>query len=119
MKAYPTELRSRVLEAYQRGEGSMRQLAKRFKVSFQLVCQLLKRFRQTGRMVPQPAGGGNRSIIDPAGEKMLRRWLGEPSDLTLWQLGASSEEHRGVTVSISAMSRARRRMGISRKKPTL
>lgn len=119
MKAYPTELRSRVLEAYQRGEGSMRQLAKRFKVSFQFVFQLLKRVRQTGRIDPQPAGGGNRSVIDQAGEKMLRQWLGEHSDLTLWQLCARYEEHRGVTVSISAMSHALRRMGISRKKKTL
>ena len=94
-------------------------MAKRFKVSLPLVFQRLKRFRQTGRRVPQPAGGGNRSLIDPAGENMRRRWLGEHSDLTWWQLGARVEEHRGVTVSLSAMSRALRRRGISRQKQSL
>jgi transposase len=119
MKAYPNELRSRVLEAYQRGEGAMRTLAARFKVSFHFVSQLIKRFRQTGRIDPKPAGGGNRSVIDKAGEKVLRQWLAERADLTLWQLCARYEEKMGVTVSISAMSRALRRMGISRKKKTL
>jgi transposase len=118
MKAYPNELRIRILEAYQRGEGSRRTLADRFQVSFQFVLQLLKRFRQTGRIDPKPAGGGNRSAIDAAGEKVLRQWLGEPSDLTLLQLGARYEEQRGVKISKSAMGRALLRMGMSRKKKT-
>jgi transposase len=118
MKAYPNELRIRVLEAYQRGEGSRRKLADRFQVSFQFVLQLIKRFRQTGRIDPKPAGGGNRRAIDAAGEKVLRQWLGEQSDLTLLQLCARYEEQRGVKISQSAMGRALLRMGMSRKKKT-
>ena len=97
----------------------MRKLAARFKVSFHFVSQLIKRFRQTGRIDPKPAGGGNRSAIDKAGEKVLRQWLAERSDLTLSQLCARYEEKMGVKVSISAMGRALQRMGISRKKQTL
>lgn len=85
MKAYPNELRNRVLEAYQNQESSMRKLAKRFKVPFHLVCQLIKRVRETGQVAPKPVGGGSYSAITAAGQKLIRPWLAQPSELTLSQ----------------------------------
>ena len=34
MKAYSSDLRKKIIEAYQKKEGSLRKLAKRFSVSF-------------------------------------------------------------------------------------
>jgi transposase len=63
MKVYLQELRNRIFEAYQNQEGSMRELATRFKVSFHFVFQLIKRFRETGQVTPKPVGGGNYSAL--------------------------------------------------------
>ena len=79
----------------------------------------MKRFRQTGRSDPKPAGGGNRRAIDKAGAKVLRPWLAERADLTGSPLGARYEEKMEVKVSISARGRALQRMGISRQTKTL
>lgn len=118
MKVYPNELRQRVLEAYQNGEGSRRKLAKRFKVSFHLVFQLIKRFRETGQVAPKPAGGGNYSAITAEGQKLIRPLLAPQSDLTLSQWCSLDQERMGIQVSLSAMARAWQRMGITRKKQT-
>ena len=40
MKAYSNDLRRKIIEAYQKKEGSLRKLAKRFAVSFSFVWRL-------------------------------------------------------------------------------
>jgi transposase len=99
MKAYPNELRQRVLEAYQKKAGSRRKLAKRLKVSGHFVGQLIKRFRETGQVAPKPAGGGNYSAITAEGQQLIRPRLAPPSNLTLFQLGSLSPEPMGIQVS--------------------
>ena len=54
MKSYSLDLRQRIVDAYRAGEGSIRQLAKRFKVSPDCVRRLLKRVRETGSIHPLP-----------------------------------------------------------------
>lgn len=39
MKAYSTDLREKVMNAYNNREGSQRELAKRFSVSLSNVCE--------------------------------------------------------------------------------
>jgi transposase len=48
MKAYSLDLRQKVIDAYNRKEGSQRQLAKRFSVSLSLIQDLLKRYGEDG-----------------------------------------------------------------------
>lgn len=48
--AYSADLRYRVIAAWQNREGSQRQLAQRFKVSLSFVRNLLRHYRQTGRV---------------------------------------------------------------------
>jgi transposase len=43
MKAYSLDLRQKVIDAYNRKQGSQRQLAKRFSVSLSFIQDLLKR----------------------------------------------------------------------------
>lgn len=44
-------------------KDSMRGSAKRFKVSFRFVWSLLKRVKETGKIAPQPHGGGHQPSI--------------------------------------------------------
>ena len=55
---FSVDLRQRIITAYQAKEGSQRQLAERFKVSFSFVRDLTRRYRQTGSVEPKPHGGG-------------------------------------------------------------
>ena len=49
MQPYSMELRSRVVMAYEHREGSMRRLAKTFRVSLSGVRDLITRYRETGQ----------------------------------------------------------------------
>ena len=62
MKAYCVDLRAKVLMAYQYNEGSIRQLAQRFKVSPRFVGELVVGFRRTGSCAPKPHGGGKPPV---------------------------------------------------------
>jgi transposase len=48
MRPYSNDLRLRVVQAYENHEGSMRQLAARFRLSLSGVRDLLTRYRTTG-----------------------------------------------------------------------
>ena len=56
MRAYPVELRQRIVAAVERGEQSIRQIAHEFLVSMSCIVRLLQRHRQTGS-VQQTARG--------------------------------------------------------------
>lgn len=64
MKAYSTDLRQKVIDAYNNKEGSQRQLAERFSVSLSFVQSLLKRFRNSGSFEPKPHGGGQSAKLN-------------------------------------------------------
>jgi len=51
MKAYSLDLREKIVEAHLHHEGSIRHLAKRFKVSVRFVWGLIHRFRSTRALV--------------------------------------------------------------------
>jgi transposase len=59
----PIELRQRVVEAYERGEGSYDTLADEFGVGICSVRRWVARFRDVGHLQPRKKGGGNKSDI--------------------------------------------------------
>src|SRR5258708_23398808 len=72
MTPYSQDLRNRVLETVQRGDGSLRQIARRFLVSISFVTRLLRLHRGTGSLQPKPHGGGHPAVLGPAGLERLR-----------------------------------------------
>lgn len=114
MKALSMDLRERVAKAM--GTGSSGEVAKRFAVTDSWVRKIWIRARTRGSVAPLPRGGNRARKVDPAGEELLRRWLGEQPDLTIDELRARYLTERQVAVSEPAMRRTVRRMGFSRKK---
>ncbi|WP_144416036.1 hypothetical protein [Calothrix sp. 336/3] len=49
---YSPELRHQIITAYTSGEGSQRQLARRFKVSMTFIQKLWREYRTTGNVRP-------------------------------------------------------------------
>src|SRR5512143_1552121 len=110
--AYSEDLRRKVVDAYAQREGSMRVLARRFKVSLGFVRELLKRYRATGTIKPKVYRRGVKPKVDEAGEHYLQELVRQEPALTLWALSARYERHWGVRVSKSALERALRRLKI-------
>ena len=116
MKAYSLDLREKILESYLHQEGSIRQLAKRFKVSFRFVWGLIHRFRHTGSVAPKPHGGGNPPRINASGLERLREFVTQHPDATLKELCERFEASYGMKPSTSSLHRALDKLGLTRKK---
>src|ERR1044071_4502254 len=115
MGPYSTDFRLKVVRAYERGEGSQRQLARVFGVSLGLIQGLLQRYRRTGSVQPQPHGGGNPGKIGPQAA-IVARLHGQQPDASLAEKCARLAVENGVSISRATMSRALQRLGLTHKK---
>jgi transposase len=116
MRPYSRDLRLRIVQAYENHEGSMRQLAARFRVSLSCVRDLLTRYRASGDVAPQAHGGGYRAKLDPAGCDALKALVQATPDATLQELSSQLSRTQQVTVSPATISRALTKLGLPRKK---
>jgi len=112
MKAYSMDLRERVVAACDARDGTREQVAERFSVSVSWIRDLLRWRRETGSIAPKPRGGGRPPAFDAAAGERLRRAVRDDDDATLVELA----EAAGVACCASAVHRALRRLGITRKK---
>ncbi len=119
MKPYSLDLRQKIVDCYTQGEGSIRQLAKRFKVSQDCVRRLLKRYRQTDSIEPQPHTGGKKKLLNDVHLELIRTLVEQDNDATLVQLSQQLEQATQLKVSSSTISRALTRLNITRKKKSL
>ena len=116
MKAYSLDLRQRVLDAYQNGEGSQRLLAARFRVSLSFVRDLLRLRRETGDVAPRAHGGGHRPKLGQQAMSTLEQAVRATPDATLDELSQAVFERTGCSVSRATICRAVKRTGWRRKK---
>jgi transposase len=116
MKTYSLDLREKVLTAYHRQEGSIRQLAQRFMVSPRFVGELIVRFRRTGSYTPHPHGGGNPPRIEAHGRQVVYDLVQHHPDATLDELCQLYAERWQVMPSRSSMHRTLTRLKLTRKK---
>jgi transposase len=112
MTPYSQDLRKRVLDTVQRGDGSLRQIARRFLVSISFVARLLRLHRSTGSLEPKPHGGGNPAVLGPEDLERLRELIRQQPDATLEEL----RQRLGASCSTMTISRALRELGLPRKK---
>ncbi|MBD0270217.1 MAG: transposase [Cyanobacteria bacterium Co-bin8] len=113
---YSTDLRQRIVAAYQANEGSQRELAQRFKVSLSFVRDLLRRYRESGDIKPKGHGGGTQAKLSAVHLEKVRQLLGQNSDLFLHELCEQLEEQCGVRVSVTTMHRSVQHLNLSVKK---
>src|SRR3954447_3711173 len=112
MTPYSQDLRKRILETVERGEGSLRQIARRFLVSVSFVTRLLRTHRDTGSLEPKPHGGGNPAVLTPEDLERLRALIRQQPDATLQEC----RQRLGVSCSLITISCALGRLGRPRKK---
>src|SRR6266550_6067110 len=112
MTPYSQDLRQRILETVQRGEGSLRQIAQRFLVSLSFVVRLLQTYRSTSSLEPKSHGGGHPPALGPEDLERLRELIRQQPDATLQEC----RQRLGASCSTMTICRALRKLGLPRKK---
>jgi transposase len=102
--------------AYQGKEGSLRQLAKRFKVSLSFVRDLTRRHRELGTIEPKPHGGGAVAKINTAHLPLITTMVNEQPDVLLIELCDRFAQKTDIEVSISTMHRTIQSLNLTVKK---
>ncbi len=110
------DLRTRIVEAYENGEGSVREVAERFAVSPGTVQNYRNLKRATGRLDPRPVGGGVAPLLGAEGLQKVRQLVEEQPDATEEELADELARKHAIAVSRPTMGRALQRLGITRKK---
>lgn len=116
MKPYSIDLRQKIVESYENQEGSIRQLAKRFKVSPDCVRRLLKRYYTEGTIKPKSYTGGNPPMLQCQHLEVLTTLVEEDNDATLPQLAQRLKAKTNLRVSNSTISRGIKKLNLTRKK---
>jgi transposase len=115
MQPYSTDLRERVVLSVERGECSIPQAAKRFRVSEPSIERWLARKRATGNCAPLAHTGGVPRTLAPA-EKAIRAAVKAQPDATLSELCETIEHATKLTASPSMMCRELGRLKLPLKK---
>lgn len=116
MEAYSTDLRRKVLAAWDAGEGTQAQLASRFKVSKRWVGKLVAQRKKEQTIEPKPRGGHKPPAFDAQARRRLVAHVKRHPDQTLQQLRQWACDTLGITCSIMAVDRALRKENITFKK---
>lgn len=118
MSTHPIELRNRVVEAYENKEGTMRDLAKRFKVNKGFVSNMVKLKKETGSLEPKPHAGGHIPKIDEPGLHFIDELISNEPNLKLSEICERYYIARNVVINIVDAHRACEKLNITFKKKT-
>jgi len=78
-----SDLRERIVLAYEEGDKTRGEVAELFQVGRASVNRLVRRYRETGSVEPSPHGGGKPRKMTSRGEKVLRALVEERPDATI------------------------------------
>ena len=116
MKAYSLDLRQRVVAAYERGTGSIAEVAEQFNVGQTFVKKMLRQKREQRSVAPLAHGGGRQASLSEKEHRLLRRTVKEQPDISLAELQGQLAAKAGVTVSLPTIHRSLRASTLSHKK---
>jgi transposase len=106
------DLRKRILKAYDLGDVTRDQVARRFDVSLGMVKKLIQQRRHTGSIEPGHHRSGRKPVILGSHRRELRSLLAKKPDLTLEEIRA----HLGLDCTIQAIHYVLADMGLTYKK---
>lgn len=113
--ALSLDLRKRVIESYENNEGTIKLLARRFKIGTATLERWLRQKRETGTLFRKLATG-RRKKIDEKGLKWLEKRLHKNDDLTLDELAQIYNAQFNVLVCHSTLHYACKQIKMNYKK---
>jgi len=115
-KWYGDDLRRKLLQAHDRGEGSLEQLAQRFSVSAPWAWKISAQRKRSGKMERVEQRRGTVRKVTAAVEQQLREWVQAQPDLTLAELQHKLVKAEHLRVSIGRLWQVLRQMDLRLKK---
>src|SRR4051812_3288786 len=115
-KAYDDDLRRKILQSYERQEGTLAQTAVRFGVSQRYVEKLRSQYLRTGNMERVRHRPGRKPKFTPPIREQLRAWLKSQPDLMLKELQKKLEQQEHLHSSQFSIWTTLRKMGLRLKK---
>lgn len=112
MATISMDLRGRILKAYDRGDVTRDQVARRFDVSLGMVKKLIQQRRRTGDIAPQHHRSGRKPKIEASHRRAMKALVAENPDLTLEEI----RERTGLECTVQAIHYALADMGLTYKK---
>ena len=112
----PIELRSRAVNAYLNGEGSVDEVAKRFCICARSLFRWLALERSGNELGPKHFQHGFAAKISPEEYPILADLCSEKSDRTIAEFAQAWCEKTGKMISRSAMGRTLLKAGLTLKK---
>jgi transposase len=86
MGPYSTDLRERVVAAVGHYKGSIRRIARAFRVAPSTITRWLRSRREAGMLEPKPHGGGPPPALDESDHRRLDKLIRDRPDATLDEL---------------------------------
>ena len=115
MLAYPKELRIRVVNAIENGDGTIAEISALFGVGPTFIKKMLRWHRAGEDLAPRHGGGPVARLQEPE-RALLRHEVAKQPDVTLEELQSRLAAQRQVTVSRATICRALQQLGLPRKK---
>ena len=112
-RAYSDDLRRKLLEAHDRGQASLAELASRFGVSRGWAWKISAARKRSGQVERQRYRPGPSSRLD---RKVLAELLARNADLTLRELQTAMEKQTGIRFGEPYLWRVLKRMNFRLKK---
>jgi transposase len=113
--ALSRDLRKRIIEAYAKKEGSIKDLATRFSVATSTVWELLKRYRNT-KQLEAISPPGRTPKVGAKELTIIEQLIQERNDATLSDLCDDFELKTKIRIGTSTMHRACNRLKFRYKK---
>jgi len=112
MATLSLDLRERILKAYDKGQGTRDEIARRFDVSLGMVKKLLQQRRDTGCIKSRHHLAGRKKTIVAEHRIAIRQHLKRKPDMTLAEL----REALGLSCTLPAIHYVLVDMGLTYKK---
>lgn len=116
MKAYPLELRQRIVDAVDNQWGTYAEIAEMFCVHERYIYKLLSLRRQTGSLAPRPHGGGAPAKLQDKHRDVLTALVADRPDQTLAELRDELRKQTRTRVSVSTVWRSLEALHVTVKK---
>lgn len=117
MRPYSLDLRQKIVDAYETGKISQRQLAKNFGVALSFIEALLKYYREQGNIVPKVRTQQTPTKLNLEQLEVLRQLVETQPDATLAELREQLRAKTGVFIGVATVDRmVRLKLGLTFKK---
>ena len=113
--ALPLEQRTKIVEAYNNGLGTVREIAAIFKVTERAVYNYLKKYNETGDLTPKQIPG-RPPILTDENLLLIKGIILENKDLTLEECKDIFYKKTNINVTIVTIFNALKILKLNRKK---